>query len=63
MIEPKLELKKVNNQLSSLDLVKARAIMRTKRRIAEQIESEQLKAMEVDLATQNKQDELDKKGK
>jgi hypothetical protein len=55
MIEPKLELKKITNQLSRLDLVKARATMRTKRRIAEQIEKEQLDALAVQVE--------DKKGK
>lgn len=62
MNEPKLELKKVNNQLSSLDLVKARATMRTNRRIAEQIEKEELKALEVEVAKEIKQVGTDKKG-
>ena len=50
MEEPKLELKKVTNQLNQLSLVRARAKMRTKRRIAEQIEKEAMKAMEEDIA-------------
>jgi hypothetical protein len=50
MIEPKLELKKVKNQLNRLDLVKKRAEMRTKRRIAEQLEKQELEALEQNLA-------------
>jgi hypothetical protein len=51
MIEPKLELKKVNKQLNRLDLVKQRAELRTKRRIAEQIEKEQLDKLGIETAT------------
>lgn len=49
MIEPKLELK-VNKQLNRLELVKARASIRTKRRISEQIENQELKELEVQVA-------------
>lgn len=51
-LNPKLELK-VNKQISELDLVKARAEMRTKRRIAEQIEKNQLEALELQVAKRN----------
>jgi hypothetical protein len=64
--EPKLELKKVNKQLNRLSLVRARAEMRTKRRIAEQIENEQMKALEQELAKKDMEARRpveDKKGK
>ena len=54
MVEPKLELK-VKQQISALDLVKARATLRTKRRIAEQIENEQMKDLELEVAKEMSQ--------
>ena len=51
MIEPKLELKKVNEQVNALELVKKRAELRTKRRIAEQVENEELDKLAHDAAT------------
>lgn len=53
MEEPKLELKKANRQISRLELVKATAAMRTKRRIAEQLEKEKLEALAEELAADN----------
>lgn len=49
MSEPKLELK-VKKQINRLALVKARATMRTKRRISEQLEKEELKSLEEKVA-------------
>ena len=46
MQEPKLELKKVNNQLSRLELVKRKAKIRTNARIVEMKAKEELKALE-----------------
>lgn len=63
MVEPKLELK-VKQQISALDLVKARATLRTKRRIAQQIEDEQMKELELQTAKEMSQPQApkDKKG-
>lgn len=52
MSEPKLELK-VKKQINRLELVKARAEMRTKRRISEQLEKQELKALEEKVALEN----------
>lgn len=69
----KLPLKKTNKQINSLELVKARAQMRTKRRILEMQEDEKmaelerqvvehnLKARDEEIATPEK--ETAKKGK
>lgn len=63
MEEPKLELKTVNNQLSQLDLVKARAELRTKRRIAEILDKQKMKELEIQVAHANKAGITEKKGK
>jgi hypothetical protein len=49
MVEPKLELKKANKRLASLEIVKAKAASRTKRRIAQIIEEQELKEAEANL--------------
>ena len=49
----KLELKS-KKQISRLDLVRARATMRTKRRIAEQLETQEMKSIEEQVALQEK---------
>ena len=66
MIEPKLELKKVKGQLNRLELVKKRAELRTKRRIAEQMEDQELQTLAVQAATPSSgavEESQDKKGK
>lgn len=48
----KLELS-VNKKINRMDLVKARAEMRTKRRIAEQLEKKAMKELEEQVAQRN----------
>lgn len=48
----KLELS-VKNKINRMDLVKARAELRTKRRIAEQLEKKAMKELEEKVALQN----------
>lgn len=54
MDNPKLELS-VKKRISRMDLVKARAEMRTKRRIQEQLDKQTMKELEEQVAEQNKQ--------
>lgn len=49
MVEPKLELKSANKRLANLELVKAKAEARTKRRIAQILEEQELKEAEARL--------------
>lgn len=51
MTEPILKLKSVDNQVAALNLVKARAAVRTRRRILQSIEDLELKDLEKKIAT------------
>lgn len=51
MADPKLDLKKTKERVARLEMVKARARMRTNQRIQMQIDEREMKQAEADAAT------------